>query len=380
LSFTDQMSGEIEMGGRVAPLHTWQREVACRDDTLPRTANLVLDLDARVLLHWAGMTFAMRFVAPPRKTASSMRGLWDLPYANTVLASALVHLVALLTLTVFPLQADDIVEDRVGPVVVMLDGSVGRLMQPPDPPKPEPPKQTRRPRPEQEEHAAVTPSPQPVASGLTAPRGIRTTPAVVRQRFLAMLDGPGSLLAPPDGAPSSRVPQLIRSLHSGAEPLAALGIRGGIPRGGGPGGASDSLAHIGPIVTGTPGGDVGRPPGHGLGHKPDRRVDTVAVQDIRTLSPLDREVIARVIAAHRGQARFCYEHRLQRRHDLEGRVLLTFVIGPDGRVLRASVSESSLGDTEVEDCLVQRVSSWRFPAPTGGGTVEVNYPFNFRAD
>ena len=62
------------------------------------------------------------------------------------------------------------------------------------------------------------------------------------------------------------------------------------------------------------------------------------------------------------------------------RLGLSFLIGAGGRVQQARVRESTLDDATVEACLIERVATWRFPEPAGGGTVEVNYPFLFRAD
>ena len=92
---------------------------------------------------------------------------------------------------------------------------------------------------------------------------------------------------------------------------------------------------------------------------------------------LDRDIIQRVIREHRREIRACYEAELQRTPELEGRVLINFVIAPDGQVAGSRSVESSLNNSTVEDCVVRRIRSWRFPEPRGGGTVNVNYPFVF---
>ena len=113
----------------------------------------------------------------------------------------------------------------------------------------------------------------------------------------------------------------------------------------------------------------------------DRQVRQVSVvpgnPEIR--GQLDREIIQRVIREHRREIRACYEGELQANPDLEGRVLVAFVISPDGAVASASVSETTLGSSAVEDCVVRRVRRWRFPEPRGGGIVRVSYPFVFSA-
>jgi TonB family protein len=55
--------------------------------------------------------------------------------------------------------------------------------------------------------------------------------------------------------------------------------------------------------------------------------------------------------------------------------MVSFVIGPSGDVASAVVGESTVSDEGFAACLVERVRTWRFPAPAGGGEVQVNYPW-----
>lgn len=93
---------------------------------------------------------------------------------------------------------------------------------------------------------------------------------------------------------------------------------------------------------------------------------------------LDRDAIAAVIQRNIGQVRFCYEQALQSDPGLNGRVAVDFSIGGDGLVKAASVANSTLGSKMVEDCVVARLKSWKFPLPEGGVTVKVSYPFVLR--
>ncbi len=106
-------------------------------------------------------------------------------------------------------------------------------------------------------------------------------------------------------------------------------------------------------------------------------VDISGAVDIQ--GQLDREIIQRVVREHRREIRSCYESVLQRNRDLEGRVSINWVISPDGAVAGASIASSTLNSEEVESCVVRRIRQWRFPEPRGGGTVRVNYPFDFAA-
>lgn len=93
---------------------------------------------------------------------------------------------------------------------------------------------------------------------------------------------------------------------------------------------------------------------------------------------LDRDQIAAVINRNLGQVRFCYEQGLQGNAGLNGRVAVAFVIGGSGLVKSANVDSSNLNSKAVEDCIVMRLKTWKFPVPEGGVDVEVTYPFVLR--
>jgi len=48
-------------------------------------------------------------------------------------------------------------------------------------------------------------------------------------------------------------------------------------------------------------------------------------------------------------------------------------------VVKSSVRQSTMKNKAVEDCIASRVKRFKFPAPKGGGIVEVSYPFIFKA-
>ena len=93
---------------------------------------------------------------------------------------------------------------------------------------------------------------------------------------------------------------------------------------------------------------------------------------------LDRDAIAAVIQRNIGQVRFCYEQALQGAPELNGRVAVDFVIGGNGIVKSAGVGSTTLNSKAVEDCIVMRLKSWKFPLPENGVDVKVSYPFVLR--
>jgi hypothetical protein len=93
---------------------------------------------------------------------------------------------------------------------------------------------------------------------------------------------------------------------------------------------------------------------------------------------LDRNEIAAVIQRHLSEVRYCYEQGLQQKPALAGRLSMKFMIGPQGSVTLAQVSNSSLRHVPVENCIRDHLKTWNFPQPQGGVTVKVNYPFILR--
>lgn len=94
---------------------------------------------------------------------------------------------------------------------------------------------------------------------------------------------------------------------------------------------------------------------------------------------LDRDMIAAVVNRNSGQIRFCYEQGLQGSSpSLNGRVVANWTIGGNGLVKLAGIESSSINSKIVEDCIVMRLKTWKFPLPQGGVDVKVSYPFVLR--
>jgi outer membrane biosynthesis protein TonB len=175
------------------------------------------------------------------------------------------------------------------------------------------------------------------------------------------------------------------------DPVAALGAllgnaiannRGGdglgmIGPGRGGGGPAAGTVGIGALATiGAHAGDgsrygqgAGGLHGHNGGPPRQRKVKI----DVR--GALSKEVIRRIIHRHLEEVRYCYEQALQSRPELQGRVAVRFIVAPTGAVQAAAKSSSDLGNPRLEQCIVDSVARWTFPAPDGGGLVVVTYPF-----
>lgn len=91
---------------------------------------------------------------------------------------------------------------------------------------------------------------------------------------------------------------------------------------------------------------------------------------------LGADQVRRVVSAHVGALRACYEKELQRNPKLIGRVTLKWGVEPEGTVSAASIASSTLANPAVESCLVRQVRSWHFPAAQSPTVVNA-YPFLF---
>jgi hypothetical protein len=96
------------------------------------------------------------------------------------------------------------------------------------------------------------------------------------------------------------------------------------------------------------------------------------------LGSMDPDVIRSILREHLPQFRYCYQRALDRSaSDVSGVVKMNFIIGASGHVSRAGVQNTaSRVPGSVKKCMVNVLKGIKFPAPLGGGKVEVNQPFN----
>ncbi len=92
-----------------------------------------------------------------------------------------------------------------------------------------------------------------------------------------------------------------------------------------------------------------------------------------------RDVIARVVARGRGKIQHCFERQLLiGGKQLEGRILVRWRIGPEGRAEAIRIVEDTVGSPQVRRCVTQTVGRWSFPA--AATAITVVYPFEFFVD
>ena len=189
-------------------------------------------------------------------------------------------------------------------------------------------------------------------------------------------DGAASNIFGPGGL-GTGINNALGGLKGGAGMGDAHGVGGLGSRGTGPGGGGTALGLGGLGNKGT---------GHGAGGnglldlggrgKGDTRITPGRVNVQGSLS---KEIIGKIIRKHWNEIKYCYETELNKNPNLYGKVAVAFTIDGTGAVGDANVSESTMGNTNVENCMTTRVRRWRFPEPKGGGQVFVTYPWVFKA-
>lgn len=110
------------------------------------------------------------------------------------------------------------------------------------------------------------------------------------------------------------------------------------------------------------------------GHRP--RSPGLRAAAVETNGRLPADVIQRILRQQSGRLRFCYEAGLTKNPNLEGRVVVRFVIDRAGAVAVASDAGSDLPDASVVGCVVRVISALTFSAPPDG-IVTVTYPVVF---
>ncbi|HUL59612.1 MAG TPA: adventurous gliding motility protein GltG [Anaeromyxobacteraceae bacterium] len=160
--------------------------------------------------------------------------------------------------------------------------------------------------------------------------------------------------------------------------LGGLGIRG---TGTGGGGQGETIG-IGAVGTKGRGGGLGSygTGVGGLGKKSDVQ-PTISTGNAVVMGSVDKELIRRVIQEHAAQIRYCYEQQLAINPKLSGKVSIKWIINADGSASGAQVDAGSttLADDKVHRCMMERIQSWQFPKPKGGGMAVITYPWILRA-
>ena len=91
------------------------------------------------------------------------------------------------------------------------------------------------------------------------------------------------------------------------------------------------------------------------------------------------ETMAKVVKDNRHLFRLCYEKAQENDPDLQGDVVITFTVTPQGRVKSAELNleKSTLKNEQVGKCAAEEMKKLTFSESSLGMESTMNYPFNF---
>jgi hypothetical protein len=75
-------------------------------------------------------------------------------------------------------------------------------------------------------------------------------------------------------------------------------------------------------------------------------------------------------------SRRCYEKQLSQNSSLSGKMTVHMKIAPNGQVCSANITNDTIGDQGLANCVLGVFRTSTFPA-SPGGCVEANAPLNF---
>ncbi|MBJ81193.1 MAG: hypothetical protein CMH60_07755 [Myxococcales bacterium] len=344
-------------------------------------------LNDRVAVQIDQLTFVLQYVAPARFPKAALMKTLDLYFTKVLSISFVGHLFVLLALLLTPIDPSDLEEDlfknpnRFAKLILKepekapepkkkfeLSGSKGGGKHKDEEGKFGKPEENK-----QDALASTAGAPKVDPNKREKDRKIALDSGI----FAALKGGEGgaasNIFGP--GGLGTGINNALGGLRGTA--MGDAGGAGGLgSRGTGPGGGGNSLG-IGGLGSGT---------GRGTGGMGDidlggRGKGKYAVIPGRTITKgcLSRAVVGRVIGRVNNQIRYCYEKELPRNPNLEGKIACQFVIGPTGSVISARIGESTMGDANVENCIMKVVKRLKFPPCAGGGTVDVTYPWIFKS-
>lgn len=87
------------------------------------------------------------------------------------------------------------------------------------------------------------------------------------------------------------------------------------------------------------------------------------------------EGMRRIVRPHLTEVRACYSGRLKEKPDLTGTLIVAWNLGEKGEV--TSVRAEQPFDYIVDNCVMNKLKTWKFPVPPKDKKVSVSYPFFF---
>ena len=142
-------------------------------------------------------------------------------------------------------------------------------------------------------------------------------------------------------------------------------------RGGGDG--TGRLHGLGSIDTG---GGTGRNADLGIGRRSARKVAKLNIAQGQSTGGCDKGDISKNVRARAASLRACYETQLMAKPDLAGKVTVQWTITGDGSVSSDKITDDTMKNGAVTDCVLRTIRRIRFMKPEAGVCV-IQWPFVF---
>ena len=91
----------------------------------------------------------------------------------------------------------------------------------------------------------------------------------------------------------------------------------------------------------------------------------------------NQKAIKEVVATHRGSLDFIYKKALRNNPTLKGIVIIEFTIAANGDVTGGRIASSSVKDPSLEEQVLKRILTWKFPPLPDSGNTVVSFPIEF---
>lgn len=366
LRFTPSMRGKLTVGGEVLALGA----ILERGDARRRRGVWTLPLDSatRGKVHVGEFTFLFQLVTPPPLPArdprrfSLRRSPHDFLFSATLAFSALLHVAALVWIEAHPPPRTVELMDLPAPMrqsiflpedpppaleveatpVEDIDGAPPQDAVPTEAPTPAP---------------AEEPSVDPAA--MSAPEAPGDPEARLKDLGYEFIllgstheDAGGDPVADYFGDPSGLETDVSKALLAGNVRIARRRAETRGPRRIDDDGLAVSDA--GPVGVG--GGGGGEVVKERVAPRPQVQPGPVDA------APEVASSVAAVLRPYRGRIKACYEREIKSYPDLAGKLTLSWVVAPDGRVGDLKAEQNSTGSDELAACVRRVVLGIQFPA------------------
>ena len=95
------------------------------------------------------------------------------------------------------------------------------------------------------------------------------------------------------------------------------------------------------------------------------------------IGEIRKELISKIINKRKFELQLCFELALRKNRNLRGSIELTWLLDTRGRISDLKVANSTIRNRAMQQCVLQKVSRWKFPRPRKG-SIEITYPFHFQ--